>query len=265
MTEHYPEMSTREAIQKILRGYGPKLETYDKETGSELDFSYSDIKVTHDIERWLAEKLTYRADLSKDYDMYVKETGDYHWLPSMTGWVEQLKFDEGRQCPRGIYGEGEPITVNSYNSECLLSNVIQFVYWTDDWGDVFVILQIHLYGDVRGNYSFPMVFECDDETAIFDYGKATINCIDCEAYWDTDDGVHWYSNGNACDKDGLETYERVNLKPDYVTIDKKQLSFDFVTDCEPFQPSIPNTRKLYVVDNKGYCPRCGHELRACYY
>lgn len=75
----------------------------------------------------------------------------------------------------GIYGEGKPITVNTYNGEDLLSQVLQYIYFTNQSGE-FVVLQIHGGADVRGGYTAPHVFELNDELNIFNNAKAVIHC-----------------------------------------------------------------------------------------
>jgi len=146
----------------------------------------------------------------------------------------------------GIYNEGEPLTVNTYNGEDMLSQVLLYTYFT--WNnEAYVVLQIHGGADVRGGYTKPRVFviDNDDETAIFDNAKGHIFCTgkdhhpaalrrkefqetqlklpgihvetidfnDCRANWYTDDSCNFYEDGN-CGRDyvNLEDRECVDLQ-----------------------------------------------------
>ena len=165
------------------------------------------------------------------------------------------KFLDSLEGISGIYGEGDPLCVNTYNGEDLLSQTIQYFYWTDDNGP-HVLLQIHGGCDVRGGYTVPVAFDCDEN--IFENAKATIYCEDCNQYWDTDDGSHWYPDG--CCGNGyqeLQTYPATDDQPEYPDQPHpdQKLLFDM-------QPSKPNAGVLWIDDNdKGHCPHCGGILR----
>lgn len=77
----------------------------------------------------------------------------------------------------GIYGEGEPFTINTYNGEDLLSQVLQYTLFSGDAGE-FVALQIHNGADVRGGYTKPHIFTFGhlSEYDITDNAKASIHC-----------------------------------------------------------------------------------------
>ncbi len=77
----------------------------------------------------------------------------------------------------GIYGEGEPVTDNSYNHENLLSQTIQYTLFCGEYGE-FVALQIHGGCDVRGGYTKPRIFSFGNrsEYDIIDYARANIYC-----------------------------------------------------------------------------------------
>tara|TARA_R100000808_G_scaffold930_5_gene4482 strand:- start:2618 stop:3736 length:1119 start_codon:yes stop_codon:yes gene_type:complete len=157
-----------------------------------------------------------------------------------------------REPPReigGIYGEGEPLTVNTYNGEDFLSQVIQFVYWTDDDGE-HVLLQIHGGADVRGGYSDAVVFDCNErmgELAILDNARATLYASD---------GVSWYCDGHTwtCDCGSpLEAYDVVRFE-DGKSADGRKLD------------DVRGTGVLCIDDDgNGYCPRTGGKLQVCDY
>ena len=159
----------------------------------------------------------------------------------------------------GIYGEGEPITVNSYNEENLLDQVLLFTYFelrTDDGGRAsnygsYVVLQLHGGADVRGGYTRPRVFRVcdDDELAICDFRRGTIFCAaDSDHWWSTDDGYHWYFEG-ACGRGAgtqLESFERVTI-----------------ADVRALDDVPADWRRgvLCVTEaGDGFCPHCGGRL-----
>jgi hypothetical protein len=121
----------------------------------------------------------------------------------------------------GSFGEGgPPITCNTYNEECLLSQTLLFTYFELE-NEEYVVLQIHGGCDVRGGYTMPQVFTCSDEQGIFDFKRAGIGCTGegpfvrkdtgqlaipgtevketpfHEHNWSTDDGHSWYDNGSC--------------------------------------------------------------------
>jgi hypothetical protein len=161
----------------------------------------------------------------------------------------------------GIYGEGEPLAVNTYNEENLLDQTLLFTYFELRSGlgrggrvNSYVVLQIHGGCDVRGGYTKPRVFvvEDDDELAMFDYRRASIYCeLDHAHFWTTDDGRHWYAEG-ACGRGAgaqLETYGRVAS----VGAVAEHLHGDdrWRTGC------------LWIDDDaNGFCPVCGGRLGA---
>lgn len=194
----------------------------------------------------------------------------------------------------GIYGEGEPLTVNTYNGENLVDQILQYVLFSNDSGE-YVALQIHGGCDVRGGYTKPRVFSFGhrSELDIIDNMRATIHCTgkdrlpeaerffekiraqlalpgigedtraallelenSNEHHWDTDDAYHWYFQGScgAGAEPQLEKYEAVNL-------DDEEHEFK-VQDKEG--PGIVSEfwepGKLCIKDGDGYCPYCGAKL-----
>jgi hypothetical protein len=218
-----------------------------------LDFKYNSISVVHRLAAWLPAMLEYNPMIQRKFTRFANrpENKDSCWLEVMQAYCQHV---EGK----GIYGDGDSFVVNSYNGEDLLSQTIQYCYWTDDDG-AHVLLQVHGGCDVRGGYTAPKAFDVGgeygtDDTAIFDNAKAGIYCTgkDCDSSWYTDDGYHWYTNQ---DGENLEKLERVVLGD---------------------EPSAPNAveviaaRKIaglgpaLIVDaeGNGYCPDCGAKLAA---
>lgn len=287
-------------------GYGRRFEanqgrSFDDEPSTTIKFEiYNgklDISVTHNVYHWLKKRCTLDVKLDKLFHgRFLKEVDaddDKHWMQLMgefPAWVEKRvvvgtysvakKQPEGAEYGKigGIYGEGEPMIVNTYNGEDMLSQVLQYVYFTWDREEYFV-LQIHGGADVRGGYTKPRVFICDD-LSIFDNAKGSIYCtgkdhhptalaikefqeaqlafpgiettrIDfdhCESNWYTDDSCNWYEDG-ACGG------KHVNLED----MECRDLDAD-VEDDEPplkWEPGI-----VCISDGVGYCPRCGARLAA---
>jgi hypothetical protein len=104
----------------------------------------------------------------------------------------------------GFYTIG---TVNTYNYENILSQVLQYTVfegsYCDEEDSTYVILQTHNGCDVRGGYSTPHVFKVLD----FDYfciAQTDIyaDCTGCRNYWISyDAGYHmWYDGCSANEK-----------------------------------------------------------------
>jgi hypothetical protein len=191
------------------------------EEATSLKFEYDYIAMEHNVFHWLVDRLEFSEDMDAEFRTWV-ETQDKEdgWFQLMQGWVDQL----GETCDEdgdsrevgGIYGEGNPLTVNTYNGESLLSQVLQFAYFTMN-DTAYVVLQIHGGADVRGGYTAPKVFEIcggSDGTEIFDNARGGIGCSDCDSNWSTDDANSWYNDG-ACGMGAgtqLEAYDRTKAE-----------------------------------------------------
>lgn len=217
---------------------------FSKEEPSELSFKYGEIDVTHNLYHWLNEMLSCDEEMDNKFQAFseLEENEERGWLELMEEFPKTLEGEVG-----GIYGEGNPIIDNSYNSDNLLSQTIQFLFF--DYNDEeYVILQIHGGCDVRGGYTRPRVFTTNSELSIFDYARGAISCTnsECEAYWTTDDGCHWYHEGTCGLNAGtqLEDYERIELEE----------------GDGPIKGRLCHTK-----EGKGYCPFCKSELKAYFY
>lgn len=225
------------------RNQGRKFKT---EPAATVDFGYG-IDVTLNVYHWLEDRLTLSKSMDQKFRRFCAkpEHSDESYFALVGLWLENL--GKGENQPRGLYGEGEPMTVNTYNGEDLLSQVLQFTYFVLDF-QAYVVLSIHGGADVRGGYTRPRVFEVSgEETSIFDNARATIYCTGdrdaCGAYWDTDDGCHWYRDGEAGRgaRTQLEAYDR--------------------TSDDAMQ--VREAGKLHVnADRSGCCPCCGSKLEA---
>lgn len=112
--------------------------------------------------------------------------------------------------PYGVYDIEETIKVigeesgyskmemiNTYNYESVLSQVIQFILFSDGYDNVYICLQIHNGCDVRGGYTLPKIFYVQDpEYFITGTTDARISC-GCRSY-------NYYGH------DYIETYDDEN-------------------------------------------------------
>jgi len=142
---------------------------------------------TLNVYHWLKERLAFDPEMDARLQAFV-ETPEMErecGLACMEAFVEEHLPEA-----TGLYGDGQPFTVNTYNGECSLSQTLQFHYF--EMGDQpYLALQIHGGCDVRGGYTMPKIFKVtDDGGAVFDYTTVSVYCdnAECEAYWDSEDG-----------------------------------------------------------------------------
>lgn len=192
-----------------------------------------EINVTHNVYHWLRSRLEYDPSMDRRFQAFRRraENKDEYDLAIMESFPKHLTEKTGNECT-GIHYDGEPMTVNTYNGEDLLSQTIQFILFNHD-NVSYVILQIHGGCDVRGGYTRPRVFEVtgdSDETCMFDNARAGLfrdydelkekirldevyraenpvlpgtdpkwNSSPLREHehsnWSTDDGCHWYYDG----------------------------------------------------------------------
>ena len=268
------------------------------EAPSVVTFRWGEIEVEHRIYHWLRERLSYDEEANEAFSGAFREECDPNddkcWgelREEFPSWFARWKSTQdtqqgcdecdgsGESCDgcagrgvvdgddslysaTGIYGDGEPVTVNSYNEENLLDQTILFTYFELRSGPgrggnlgSYVVLQIHGGCDVRGGYTKPRVFvvDDDDELAIFDFRRGTISCAGEEAHWwSTDDGHHWYREG-ACGRGAgrqLEAYERCTpVGPDETPAEG---------EAPAWQPGV----LAVTCDGIGRCPVCGATLQS---
>jgi hypothetical protein len=221
-------------------GYGRHFEInqgvdFDKNEHS-LSFTSSEPDVTLDVYKWLSERVEYDEEMNGLFEEFCKEEdSDESWLSLMVGFPEYLE-DRGMDV-RGFYRDRNiPAPVNTYNSSCLLSQVLQYVYFSIDDTE-YVVLQIHNGADVRGGYTRPRVFSLTSEISIFDNAKANIVCEDDSDHsWFTDDAYTWYSDNG----------------------EKKLGEYDFhVME----KGESPKEGYICIRDGQGHCPICGGKLK----
>jgi hypothetical protein len=193
------------------------------------EFSIYDDKlscsITLNVYHWLAARLNYRPDMQAQFTRFANrpENKDESWFTTGAAYMDHLVETKDAT---GLYGDGKPMTVNTYNGEDSLSQVIQYTYFEID-RDAFVLLQIHGGCDVRGGYTKPMIFEAPDECSIFDNARVTLSEEGRDGfYWDSDDGGYrWEAGEYSHDKDlfGKEWSKAPDLEKMPVTNDQTLL------------------------------------------
>ena len=102
----------------------------------------------------------------------------------------------------GYAGSGKPYIVNTYNSESVLDQVLQYLYF-ELGGASYVLLQIHNGCDVRGGYTAPRIFEAEEGIMFVEDGDIRLDHGDDLS---TDDaGYRWYLNGCCNNKPEIDT------------------------------------------------------------
>jgi hypothetical protein len=240
---------------------------FEAEASGTLEFRVyngsPEIDATLSVYHWLSDRLEYDAKLDRRFYRWATRPSraDDPWLVSAEEFVKHLADHDGREVT-GLYGDGDPFTINTYNGEDMLSQTIQYVYFEMD-GDPYVLLQIHGGCDVRGGYTRPYAFQVPGDGAdIMDNAKGTIYCTgegatnatdpnqieiddpaippaDRDHYWYTDDTCNWYYQGSAGLNSGTQLEEHEATE----------------------DPEERGNGKLYVDDDhNGYCPKCGGKL-----
>ena len=206
---------------------------FDSEPATVLECRYNSIDVTHNVYHWLLNRLEFDPDMQTRFDLFAEERPDDSWMENMEEFVTQPRFvgqEDG-------YGFESGFTVNTYNGECLLSQILQYTV-INDGNDSWVLLQIHGGCDARGGYTAPKAFFLTED-GLWDNARGTICPIvpddmvvrstglkdsplliparqmhfwedfpgeSLEPYWMTDDGYHWYRDGSSMEKE-LNNYE----------------------------------------------------------
>lgn len=183
-------------------------------------------EVTHNVFHFLAEALDFDASMNRRYQAFARSRRkDSYEVQICEDFMDYLR-EKGHELG-GIYGEGKPFTVNTYNGEDLVSQTLQYLYFSCD-GDEYCLLQIHGGADVRGGYTDAVAFRSglDVSPSITDNARATIYTLDPapeeeeqtgdlfgrpkrglweRPFWSSDDGYHWYRDGSS-DGKSLKDY-----------------------------------------------------------
>lgn len=196
---------------------------------------------------WLRGRLEYDEKIDQEFQEFAKDR-DESWLTLMEDFFDEvLGFDYA--------------TVNTYNHESVLDQVIQYTHAPEEG---IVLLQIHGGCDVRGGYTRPRAFR-DEWDYIYYDADCGLNCKECDASWYSDDaGYHFYAGyGDPAD---FGDYDHILV--DNVGDHNLVIHEGFVTHKSMLQDNLPGIDRVeapgkVVFDpdnNTIYCPECGSAL-----
>lgn len=255
-----------------------------------------DVGLSRNVYWFLEERLEYAEEWDEFFHAWANER-DSHWLADMEAFPEYLQkrgFKVG-----GLYGDGNPFVVNTYNHESAVSQVLQFLYMTVtdvpeehadklEWGTV-ILLQIHNGADVRGGYTAPRAFFEVEDVGMLTDNDGWISCEEGHGWYTDDAGYSWYPN-NA--EKALKEYPPFEMDdPDLIEQFEKwriEMGYDQIEPIPEGQPPLTNFPdgahrrlevnecaqadiKRYIIeelggvpveDHKAYCPICGEILSA---
>lgn len=239
---------------EAMDGTSVSFSTWGKDEARQLE-----VNVTHNVYQWLLTKVERSGNAEKlqaIFDAMVEdEVDDRPWLQMMEIFANQHLPDQLQLEVTGIYGEGRPMTINTYNNEDLLSQTIQYVYFEIKEGDfegTYALLQIHGGCDARGGYTRPKMFELTEELGLLDNARASILCENGDHRWYSDDGCNFYPEHEKLTSDRCKLTERgvvaIVVEPgNKVVVDEKGRV-----------PIDPETKT-------GYCPLCASKLSGYFY
>ena len=218
------------------------------EPGATISIKEGYIDIRRSTYHFLNECLEFDEAVNDRFEAFNRATdpGDQiPWLTLMEEFVKNVLFDA-----TGIYGEGDPIMVNTYNHDSLLDQTIQYLYFEiSEKG--YVLLQIHGGCDVRGGYTAPKAFRCNIEhsPSIFDDATLTITC---------ESGHRWYGWGGGFDTDHEDDAN------EFRSLDKFPIIADEAKYHKVHEDSkIAEGAAFGVIWQNGdgvHCPLCGEVL-----
>jgi hypothetical protein len=233
---------------------------FDKAPEVNLVFEDEWIDLTINVYHWLVNRVEYDPKMQARFDMFAKSNSDTHWLELMENFPKWLARTAKKRV-QGLYGEGEPFFINTYNDDCLLSQTLQMIIFSYD-DTLYAAIQIHGGCDIRGGYTAPKLFRVDDN--ILSWNDVSIWCNHrvednvivlpgCESYinrsnhgWDSDDGYHFKYNDCTANERPISDLDKYDIK-------RIESEKDIVTGVICVTP-----------DKVGHCPICGCKLSASF-
>ena len=182
----------------------------------------------------LIRHVEYAPSVDKQFQAYLEDHPDDSYLRLM----EMFATEE--RSGTGLYGEGSPMMVNTYNHESSLDQTLQYVYWEQS-GEGFVALQIHGGCDVRGGYTRPRIFRTEGEYFLSMDRDIWAGCEHDHGWHSDDAGCHFYEGTGGIED--LHEYDILSLE-EYRSMEPKERKY---------------IEDVVVVDTENdevYCPVC---------
>ena len=140
--------------------------------------------VTLSVFHHVTEKATYCKELDVQFTAYAATQEHTYHLQDIESWLAL------------IGGETE-YSVNSYNGESSLSQIIQYTVFSLGGVSGYVALQIHQGADARGGYTAPRIFQLDDEYALISEDISLHCSEDSSHYLDCSSGGEWIDHAGG--------------------------------------------------------------------
>lgn len=235
------------------------------------------IDVTIDAYHFLKETVEFDPELDALWEEFytLPENEDTHPMGLCEEFPTWLRENHEDWIEENCDSMGEPntYTVNTYNGEDSLSQVLQYTMFSFGWGDAIyggmVLLSVHGGCDVRGGYTYPRAFryDLDSTPCLLDNARFTIysNREDDDENQATLPGVEnigmnsvsWSmsSDGYYCDDASSDVWPS---PVEILDLNKFQLvEVDTADDIE--------TGQISILDGKPHCPYFGTPLMVSYY
>ena len=185
---------------------------FDTEPAATISVEEGYIDIRRSTFHFLNECLEFDESMTLGFEQFCKASdpdGHLPWLPLMEEFAESIGA-------MGIYGEGDPVTVNTYNHDSLVDQILQYIYFEiEEQG--YVLLQIHGGSDARGGYTAPKAFRCniEDSPSIFDDGEALVFCKGDKHQWYVQEGDWHTDHEDDADTRGLGEFPIIIDKAKY--------------------------------------------------
>ena len=183
---------------------------FEEEPIFKIDVWEDHVDVTYNLYHYLTAFLEYSEKWQAKFEEWV-ENNDRERTPYLAD-MEEFAQSQGFEAK----------TINSYNGDTILSQVIQYTVIFEEGADwvydyEVILLQVHNGCDVRGGYTAPKAFYVHD-FSYFLIAQQEINArvsisLDEDLYAFSDDcGFHWYDdfdvNSDDCirDEENNEVY-----------------------------------------------------------
>ncbi|MCD6161556.1 MAG: hypothetical protein J7K40_03970, partial [candidate division Zixibacteria bacterium] len=180
-----------------------QMDEWDKRPACEIDVCGDDeVIVSYDVYHYLTNFLDITDEskrLNGIMQRIVATSDATSYLTCMETFLEREEIE--------LEGYALHNIVNTYNSESLLSQVLQYAIFEVD-GESYILLQVHGGADCRGGYTCPQVFALE-EADYFTLASANIDAqCDCSDWYSDDAGCHYYKDGSCPSPDPNWEYDQ---------------------------------------------------------